>query len=229
MKFQNVFERKEVKYTMTYDQYKTLREILGNQVTEDQYGLHTILSLYYDTPNFDMIQHSIAKPDYKEKFRVRSYGKALGDTPIYQEIKKKVNGIVYKRRVSQRYTDYSENAPLTKSQIANEIGFMHRKYRGMAPKVLIAYDRRALFGTEDHDFRVTFDFNIRYRTDDLNLTDDAGARVSPEVDVLMEVKALGAYPLWFSEALSQVGLQKASYSKYAFVYQRYILPQKLAA
>ena len=40
----------------------------------DEYGQHTILSLYYDTDDFRFIRHSMDKPKYKEKFRIRSYG-----------------------------------------------------------------------------------------------------------------------------------------------------------
>ena len=40
----------------------------------DEYGQHTIMSLYYDTHDYRFIRHSMDKPKYKEKFRVRSYG-----------------------------------------------------------------------------------------------------------------------------------------------------------
>ena len=40
----------------------------------DEYGLHTICNIYYDTPDYDLIRTSIDKPVYKEKLRLRSYG-----------------------------------------------------------------------------------------------------------------------------------------------------------
>ena len=47
-----------------------------------------------------MIRHSISKPYYKEKLRLRSYNipTSLNDK-VFLELKKKINGIVNKRRV----------------------------------------------------------------------------------------------------------------------------------
>ena len=51
---------------------------------------------YYDTPDHQLIRRSLEKPDYKEKLRLRSYGPAKETSPIYVELKKKYEGIVYK-------------------------------------------------------------------------------------------------------------------------------------
>ena len=64
----------------------------------DEYGQHTILSLYYDTDDFRFIRHSMDKPKYKE-ISHPGYGVPSQDSLVFLEIKKKVNGIVYKRRV----------------------------------------------------------------------------------------------------------------------------------
>lgn len=37
---------------------------------------------------------------YKEKLRVRSYGVPTGDDKVFVELKKKYDGVVYKRRVA---------------------------------------------------------------------------------------------------------------------------------
>ena len=55
----------------------------------DEYSQHTILSLYYDTDDFRFIRHSMDKPKYKEKFRIRSYGVPSQDSLVFLEIKKK--------------------------------------------------------------------------------------------------------------------------------------------
>ncbi|OFI46439.1 hypothetical protein BG262_05335 [Floricoccus penangensis] len=234
MKLKNVFQRQEVKYTLTFEQYEKLRVLLKDKLFEDQYGLHTIYSLYYDTDNFDMIRKSIEKPDYKEKFRIRSYGLPTADSNVYLEIKKKVNGIVYKRRVEQPYSALNlidtytalENPFQSKnSQVNREITYLFSR-QVLEPKVLIAYDRKALYTPEDENFRVTFDFNIRYSLDELDFQEDGMKGVSPDVDVLMEVKSLASYPLWFSKALSDIGAFKASYSKYARVYKDFIVPRE---
>ena len=38
----------------------------------------------------------------------------------------------------------------------------------------------------------------------------------------MEVKVLGAYPLWFVDLLNKYHLRKTSFSKYSQTYTRYI-------
>lgn len=198
---------------------------------EDEYGLHTIISIYFDTKNYEMIRHSIAKPVYKEKFRIRSYGIPHENSTVFLEIKKKVSGVVYKRRVALTYQSAKSYIQKPHSfklntkkdqQIKQEIDWLFARKR-LEPKVMIAYDRRALFDLKNEDFRITFDFNIRYRKEQLAHTiDDQGESVAPEIDVLMEVKALGAYPVWFSDLLSELEIYPTSFSKYAQTYQRYL-------
>lgn len=66
---------------------------------KDKFGLTSIASLYYDTPNYRLIRASIEKPLFKEKIRLRSYGLATMESPVFLELKHKAYGIVYKRRV----------------------------------------------------------------------------------------------------------------------------------
>ncbi|EOL44404.1 polyphosphate polymerase domain-containing protein [Enterococcus caccae] len=231
VKLKNNFQRKEKKYTLSNRQYRLLREKLQAFMKEDAYGLHTIISVYFDTKDYEMIRHSVNKPVYKEKFRIRSYGIPKEESNVYLEIKKKVSGVVYKRRVAMAYQKakgYIQHPHALKleaskdQQIKQEIDWLLARKR-LEPKVMIAYDRRALFTSENEDFRVTFDFNIRYRKENLTQAlNDEGERVAPEIDVLMEVKALGAYPLWFSEILTELEIYPTSFSKYAQTYQRYL-------
>ena len=89
--------------------------------------------------------------------------------------------------------------------------------------MLLLYDRTAFFenGTE---LRITFDRNIRYRTDDLNLhTSLEGKRLLNEGDVMVEIKGCGAFPLWLINYLSDNKIRKTSFSKYGTAYKREIL------
>lgn len=236
VKLKNCFQRREKKYKLSYEAYDSLVEKMNQYMQEDEYGLHTIISVYFDTEDFEMIRHSINKPVFKEKFRLRSYGIPNEHTNVYLEIKKKVKGVVYKRRVTVPYAQASEFFETRKNgfqfssskdtQIKQEIDWLVLRKK-LEPKVMIAYDRRAFFYPQDEDFRVTFDFNIRYRTEALDITSGAeGERVAPEIDVLMEVKALGAYPLWFSEILGELKIYPSSFSKYAQTYQRYLFSKE---
>lgn len=236
-KLKNIFQRKENKYSMNLQTYSQLREQLTGYLEEDEYGLHTIISIYYDTNSFDVIKRSIEKPNYREKFRLRSYGVPHEDSLVFLEMKKKVKGIVYKRRIqvpySQAYKYYYKNLNLDldsthEKQIKKEMDWLVETKK-LFPRVLIAYDRIALKSNEEDlaEFRVTFDFNIRHRKDALDLRlGEQGIRVAPEMDVLMEVKALGSYPVWFSQILSELSIHKVSFSKYSQTYQRFLVTKE---
>lgn len=234
MSLKKVFQRKETKYLLNQTQFSRFFEELQAHMSVDQYGLHTIRSLYYDTADYRFIRHSMDKPIYKEKFRIRSYGTPRPESVIFLEIKKKIKGIVYKRRLPISYEAYlfwqhtgalPEN--IDQSQIGQEIAWLFFKYPDLSPKVLISYDRFSLFSKMEEDFRVTFDQNIRYQDRKLNLDAARGAFVAPELDVLMEVKAMGAYPLWFVGLLTKYHIQKGSFSKYAQTYQRHLFKEEL--
>lgn len=226
------FERIEKKYLVSGEKYKMLREKLEDHMMVDEYGLSTICNIYYDTENYELIRRSIEKPAYKEKLRLRSYGVPTEDTKTFVEIKKKWDGVVYKRRVempmaeSRAYLNEGME-PRKDGQIKREIDYFLDFYKPV-PKMYIAYDRIAMYGKEDPSLRITLDFRIRYRLDDLDLTKgDHGTLVLNEDDVLMEIKVGGAYPLWLVDILSELEIYQVSFSKYGTAYKKE-LAKKLA-
>lgn len=228
-----VFNRYELKYMLSEAQYLNVREYLKKYMEEDSYGLHTICNIYYDTDNYDLISASIEKPEYKEKLRLRSYGVPGLDTNVFLEIKKKYKKNVNKRRIVLPLYgayEYLESGVLpdvgadySKAIILKEIDFFLKRYKTLAPRQYLAYDRIALFGKEDNDFRVTFDQNIRFRDHDLRLENgDKGTLILPPKTYLMEVKISSAMPMWFARMLSENGIFKVSFSKYGSVYKNYV-------
>ena len=228
-KIQKNFRRTEKKYLLTQGQYKALRRALDRYMQVDEYGMSTILSVYYDTEDYELIRRSEEKPVYKEKLRLRSYGVPKDGDAVFLEIKKKVQGVVYKRRVTLTAAEAAEylsggKKPEGKGQILEEIDWFLHRYRPM-PRAVISTDRLALFGREDDKLRVTFDFNPRWRTDHLDLRDGAeGESLLPPGQVLMEVKLPQAAPLWLTRILSEMKLYPASFSKYGTCYREEILP-----
>ena len=81
------FQRYETKYMLSPIMARKLRKSLPGHLQMDEYGLDTICSLYYDTPDHQLIRRSLEKPVYKEKLRLRSYGPAKETSPIYVELK----------------------------------------------------------------------------------------------------------------------------------------------
>lgn len=219
------FQRVEKKYLLNEEIYQALLERLKNTVQLDEYGMHTICNIYYDTEQYDLIRNSIEKPVYKEKFRLRSYGVPNPDSTVYLEIKKKWKGIVYKRRTAmslKEAEEYLEHGikPQANSQILGEIDYFLQFYKPK-PKLYLAYDREAYFGKEDPNLRITFDKNIRSREEDLLLEmGDAGKLLLGRELRLMEIKVGGAFPMWLSKALSELGIYQVSFSKYGSIYKQ---------
>lgn len=85
---QMIFKRYEIKYMLNRQQYTALRSLMKNYMTADPHSPSTIQSLYFDTPDYLLIRHSLEKPLYKEKLRLRSYGIASPETPVFVELKK---------------------------------------------------------------------------------------------------------------------------------------------
>ena len=230
--YKEVFKRTEIKYLLTYDQYRKLLSYLSNIARIDQYGKTRINNIYFDTPDFSMIRTSLEKPLYKEKLRLRTYGRTGENTNSFIEIKKKFDGIVYKRRVSGSYRrafDYLVNGakPLDDSQISREIEGLKYVYDGLRPKMKICYDRIALAGIEDPDFRVTFDTNIQWDTESLDLmSDKCEHTILEEGRYMMEIKVANAMPKELSEKLSEFGIFPVSFSKYG---RGYVDMVKMAA
>ena len=92
------FERREVKYLISAEQRRDIMKLVEEYMKPDEFGRSAICSVYYDTPDMLLIRRSLDRPVYKEKLRVRSYGPVSGDKKVFVELKKKYNGVVYKRR-----------------------------------------------------------------------------------------------------------------------------------
>lgn len=231
MAYQSVFQRYEIKYILKRDQKARIVAAMMPYMAPDQYGRTTIRNVYFDTPNYRLIRHSMEKPVYKEKLRIRSYQQARPGSQVFVELKKKYKGIVYKRRLSlpeQDAVDWMAGSqpPSEDSQIRREIDYFLRYYGALRPTVFLSYERQAWYCRDGGDFRVTFDDNILCRRTDLSLESAVGG--TPILDeglVLMEIKCFGGIPLWMTALLREEKLYKTSFSKYGTAYQTLIYPE----
>ncbi len=226
MAYGNTFMRHEVKFILTCEEYRKVREAIAPYMTEDEYGKHTICNIYCDNDNWDVIRSSIDKPVYKEKLRLRSYGTASDDGLCFLEIKKKFKGVVYKRRVRLPYKDAHDylngGEPPLHSQQMEEIDYLKTRL-ALKPKIVICYDREAFYANDDAEFRVTFDCNIRSRLNDLDLRHgDSGTLLAGQPFRIMEIKAAYAVPMWMTRILSELNIHKGSFSKYGSIYKAFL-------
>ena len=228
----DVFRRRELKFLINQTQRDALQRLLEEKMVPDKFGKKTICNLYYDTPDFRLIRRSLEKPVYKEKLRLRSYGRIEPGVDVFLEMKKKYKGIVYKRRVKVSQEEamafMERRAPLPKdSQISRELIYFRDFYENLEPRVYLSYEREAWYDPCDSGFRMTLDRNIRYRTTnfDLRSSYDGQILIPPELS-LLEVKASGGIPMWLTEHLSSQKIHKQSFSKYGTAYMQ-MLEEKL--
>lgn len=231
MSYQTIFKRYELKYLVTGQQKEHLLLAMAPYMALDRYGRTTIRNLYFDTDNYRLIRHSIEKPTYKEKLRIRSYCKATCDTPVFVELKKKYKGIVYKRRLSLPEHEAINwickgNTCPAKSQITEEIDYVLSYYETLHPTVFLSYEREAYYDKGGSDFRITFDEHILCRQEDLSLqTEPSGNLLLDDGLSLMEIKCSGGIPLWLTKVLTEERIYKTSFSKYGTAYQTLIYPE----
>jgi hypothetical protein len=226
MDYQSNFKRHELKYLLTIEQKEQILKDMKPYMALDQYGRTTIRNLYFDTDNFLLVRRSIEKPVYKEKMRVRSYRQTQPGEPVFVELKKKFDSVVYKRRVALKEEDvlecFEEGTPLpVQSQIADEINYFREHYQNLKPVMYLSYEREAFYALNGSDFRVTFDENILCRRQQLSLQEESyGTPLLEDGQVLMEIKTSSGIPLWMTHSLTEQKIFRTSFSKYGTAYQK---------
>ena len=216
-----------MKYILSKEQMFYLKNSLCSHMKIDQYGKTSIASIYYDTPDYRIIRASIEKPEFKEKIRLRSYGLAKDNGHVYLEIKRKNQGIVYKRRIetNEKYASLFLNNKIDSvgsNQIARELTYFRNFYEKLEPKIMIAYDRTS-YAEIDGDIRLTIDENPRYRTFDLNLHSSMdGQLLLPAGCAILEIKVQQEMPLWLVEILSKGKIYRSSFSKVGEAYKKIV-------
>ena len=236
MAYTALFQRHELKYLLDPSQHEALREALIPHMEPDRWPHSSVRSLYFDTQDLVLARRSAEKPAYKEKLRLRSYGPATGDDPVFVELKKKYRGQVFKRRLqtscalAMAWLSDRGAAP-EDSQIAREIDYALSFYDSLAPALLVTYERDSLrtrtpsgalaaaqaapCNPSSPELRITFDREIRASSQELSLEAvPSGPGLLPSSQVLMEVKCAQAVPLWLSRLFSELRIRPTSFSKY---------------
>ncbi len=217
-----IFRRVEQKYLITEVQYKELMKLITKNIEKDEYYKSKICSIYFDDKNNNILINSLEKPTFKEKIRLRSYDVPDKNSNVYLEIKEKYKGTVGKRRSKltlDEYYKFIDKKLECKTQIMKEIKYYFDLYE-LKPFVFVGYDRLCYRGLENHNLRITFDTNLRYRFDDLRLElGDHGKKFFKDKVYIMEIKTLDAMPLWLVSSLSRLKIYPTSFSKVGSIFQ----------
>jgi len=232
------FKRYEEKYLLTNEQYDGMRNKIDTYMSYDAYcrngSTYSIYNIYFDDENNSVIQHSVSKPYFKDKLRIRSYKELPAeDDFIFLELKKKIGGIVTKRRTELRVSDcrryintgeYPQEAETDyrMNQVLREIDYFNQLYN-TKPTTYLSYDRLAYFANDDKEFRLTFDTNIVSRRDNLQIElGSYGEKLLPDGIYLMEIKINGSMPIWCSRVLSELEIFPKGFSKYGHDYKKHM-------
>lgn len=221
------FQRIETKYLISQDLYKDLLLALEPHVVADAYAHSTISNVYFDSPDFQMVQDSLARLYGREKIRMRTYDKApTQDSEVFLEIKKKDGEFGKKYRMTasvQALEDLVVSGRvgdgIDDERVTTEIAQIQNRYGQLLPKMYIAYKRYSLAGLENKKVRITFDTDVICRPHQVSLTQGRHGQPLVQADqVIMEVKVPGVCPDWLQDILDQFGLTDQPFSKYATAY-----------
>ncbi len=225
-----LFQRYEKKYLLSEAQYEQVIKALQGRMVPDEHANYSIKNIYFDTADYGLIRASIDGKNYKEKLRLRAYGtwSREKDDKVFLEIKKKYDGVVYKRRVVMTYTDamfyiYGGIRPAHLSvQETAEFDFFLKRHP-IAKRTFLTYDREAYAAADGGELRITFDRNIRYQSGDFTFDEKQGREKLPQMGVLMEIKNPLAMPLWVAKMLSENKIRPFTFSKIGEVYRNQLL------
>lgn len=228
---QKTFRRDETKYILSREQFSALLPYLEKNIDYDVFCSdgtpYLVKSIYLDTPTNVVIKKSISKPKFKIKMRIRQYG--VGGK-LFLELKKKVKGVVYKRRIELSETELQEFLTLKKlpvretyleQMIIREIEEFLRQYPDASPSVVIDYERIA-FVASNKSLRITIDSNLGANSKEVSLETDTLFDIVPKDKHVMEIKTLAGVPLWLTAALSELKIYPHSFSKYGTEYKNRI-------
>ena len=228
--------RYECKYLIHPRLMEGIRNYMRPFVRPDRFAAktpdrqYTICSLYLDTPNLDLYEATVRGDKTRFKLRVRTYADGP-DQPVFFEVKKRMDGIIYKRRSALgrvdalRFLDGRRTGlpslPQEASADLQEFSQLQDSH-GAIPMMRVKYRREAYESVARDPVRITFDTDVvNALTHDLTLTlAGAGWIPTPLEDVVLEIKFTDRFPPWLGEMVKHFDLRRCSAAKYVLSMDR---------
>ncbi|HSQ17304.1 MAG TPA: polyphosphate polymerase domain-containing protein [Anaerolineales bacterium] len=234
------FNRFELKYLVSLQQAEAFKHDLRANLVPDDHGdalgAYAIASLYYDSPDFRFYWEKVDGIKFRRKLRIRRYetqDALTPQTPVFVEIKQRLNRVTQKRRVllpydqalalcSQRQLPEPDSTRFSSAELAvlDEVASLTWQYN-LRPASLVRYTRQALVGTEyDTGLRVTFDTDLTCHPQAAGpfslALDDAGDGLAlfPSDWCVVEIKVNERIPYWLTELVAAHNLNMVRVSKY---------------
>ena len=225
------FNRFELKYLITLQQAKHFKSALRAYLVPDEHssnnGRYTLSSLYYDSPDLRCYKEKTDGIRFRRKLRIRRYETEAvftDDSPVFLEIKQRIDRVTQKRRASLPYCEAlrlcndrripDDHAPEDKATLEESYVFLWQY--NLRPASIVRYDRQAFMGTKyDIGLRVTFDTALSYQSGSCHLHEQpSGLSMLPANRVVMEIKVNERIPDWLTDMIAAYNLQMVRVSKY---------------
>lgn len=229
---QEIFKRYELKFLLTRAEHEALRTAIMPRMAYDTYGdsegKYNIVTLYYESRDKTVYFETMNRLRFRQKLRLRVYDEADLSSDAFIEIKQKFRNVVNKRRtlipleeayqvLAEPYEEgVIESVNASNQQILREALHFKELYK-LNPATVVSYDRQAFSGVleGEQDLRVTFDYNLMCRSENLGL--ENGPKGLPFVEddiVILEVKVSNSVPFWLSRLLSEFNFVRQGFSKF---------------
>jgi VTC domain len=235
----HAFNRYEIKYLVDAATAAALESELAGRLDPDSHSGtagYGVWSVYYDTPRLRFYWEKIEGLRFRRKLRLRHYGNQDGGdqdgddrdgvddaTPVYVEIKQRVNRVTQKRRIRLPYRtarelcddrvliDHADADRPFVEEVLTLLGGLD-----LRPVTVTGYRRHAFVGRgAELGLRVTLDRRIRGRDRDFHLGAAAVNRfIVPPGTAILEVKADERVPHWLTDLTARRNMQVFRVSKY---------------
>jgi hypothetical protein len=227
-------QRFELKYLVDEAITPGLRDFISCYLEVDDYGVgrpnfaYPVYSVYLDSDGLKTYQDTINGTKNRYKLRLRYYDDRA-DTPVFFEIKGRVDNCILKQRCGVRreaiptllagHLPEADHllSPEPKHLVALQRFNMLMNQLGARPKAHNSYLREAWVSPHDNSVRVTFDRNVHIEpffklAAPLEMTQPF--HVYSQFTIL-ELKFTSRFPDWFQEMVRRFNLTRGAAAKYA--------------
>jgi len=226
--------RFELKYRVSADVAVRMREFIRGYLVPDEYSVgkpdysYHNHSIYLDSDDLRLYWDVINSNKNRYKLRIRYYDDNP-ETPVFFEIKRRMNDAILKKRAAVRRTavDQLLAGQLPEAQhlfspgpgsfdAVQEFCFLKEDLQA-SPKMHVAYRREAWVSMADNSVRISFDREVCSARHFTGETTTAIENYSMpfEPDVILELKFTGRFPNWFRDMVEVFGVMQLGAAKYA--------------
>lgn len=218
--------RHECKYFVAPDVLPALRAMARPFVRPDEYTRrgpsrrYALSSLYLDGPDLPLFRGTIEGHRNRFKLRMRVYSDDP-ESPVYCEMKKRVDRIVRKLRVrtdrdlAERIARGNASLALPDPKLAEFVGAIRTV--GAGPMLRVRYEREAYESNAHDPVRMTFDSALMFALPDPAAPFRLGGEgwhATPLPGTILELKFTDRCPSWMTRIVDELQLCRESIPKY---------------